>query len=59
VYLADEKQTNMENYGVQPDILVAHRPEDELAGRDPQLERAVQELLKKLGTKRPPATSGK
>jgi len=52
VYLADGKQTNMENYGVQPDILVPHRPEDELAGRDPQLERAVQELLKKLGGKR-------
>ncbi len=51
VYLADEKQTNMENYGVQPDIVVAHRSEDELAGRDPQLERAVQELLKKLGGK--------
>ncbi|MGQ0702332.1 MAG: S41 family peptidase [Gemmatimonadales bacterium] len=57
VYLADEKQTNMENYGVQPDILVVHRPEDELAGRDPQLERAVQELLKKIGAKRPAATS--
>jgi len=55
VYLADEKQTNMENYGVQPDIFVAHRPEDELAGKDPQLERAVAELLKKLGAKRPAA----
>lgn len=53
VYLADGKLTNMENYGVQPDILVPHRSEDELAGRDPQLERAVQELLKKLGGKRP------
>ena len=57
VYLADQKQTNMENYGVQPDILVAHRAEDELAGRDPQLERAVQELLKKLGPKRPVTTN--
>ncbi len=53
VYLADGKLTNMENYGVQPDILVSHRPEDELAGRDPQLARAIQELLKKLGDKRP------
>jgi hypothetical protein len=34
---------------------VPHRPEDELAGRDPQLERAVQELLKKLGERRPRA----
>jgi len=55
VYLADGKLTNMENYGVQPDILVPHRPEDELAGKDPQLERAIQELLKKLGEKRPRA----
>ena len=57
VYLADEKRTNMENYGVPPDIFVAHRPEDELAGRDPQLERAVAELLKQLGARRPSATS--
>jgi tricorn protease len=55
VYLADGKLTNMENYGVQPDILVPHRPEDELAGKDPQLERAIQELLKKLGERRPRA----
>jgi tricorn protease len=48
VYLADAKRTNMENYGVQPDILVDNSPEDTLAGRDRQLETAVQELLKQL-----------
>jgi tricorn protease len=48
VYLADQKRTNMENYGVQPDILVENTPEDNLAGRDRQLEAAVQELLKEL-----------
>ena len=48
VYLADQKRTNMENYGVQPDILVENTPEDNLAGRDRQLEVAVQELLKDL-----------
>lgn len=48
VYLADKNQTNMENYGVQPDILVENLPEDNLAGRDRQLERAVEELLKEL-----------
>ena len=48
VFLADEKRTNMENYGVQPDILVENTPEDNLAGRDRQLEAAVQELLKEL-----------
>ena len=48
VFLADEKLTNMENYGVQPDILVDNSPADNLAGRDRQLEIAVQELLKEL-----------
>ena len=48
VYLADGKRTNMENYGVQPDMLVDNSPEDTLAGRDRQLEAAVQEMLKQL-----------
>src|SRR6266852_692705 len=53
VYLADPKRTNMENYGVQPDIRVDNAPEDNLAGRDRQLEAAVEELLKQLnGPKR-------
>jgi tricorn protease len=51
VYLADQKRTNMENLGVRPDILVENTPEDNLAGRDRQLETAVQELLKELGQK--------
>ncbi|MGE0130638.1 MAG: S41 family peptidase [Blastocatellales bacterium] len=51
VYLADAKRTNMENNGVQPDILVENTPEDNLAGRDRQLETAVQELLKQIGQK--------
>ena len=48
VFLADTKHTNMENYGVQPDILVENSPEDNLAGRDRQLEAAVEELMKEL-----------
>jgi tricorn protease len=52
VFLADAKHTNMENYGVQPDILVDNKPEDYLAGRDRQLETAVDELLKQLNGKR-------
>ena len=52
VYLSDPKKTNMENYGVQPDIRVDDLPEDNLAGRDRQLEAAVEELLKQLGTNR-------
>ena len=49
VYLADQKRTNMENYGVQPDIRVDNSPEDNLAGRDRQLDAAVEELMKQLG----------
>ncbi|MGH9721560.1 MAG: S41 family peptidase, partial [Bryobacteraceae bacterium] len=51
VYLADTKRTNMENYGVRPDILVENTPEDNLAGKDRQLEVAVAELLKELNGK--------
>jgi tricorn protease len=50
VFLADAKHTNMENYGVQPDLRVDNLPEDNLAGRDRQLETAVEELLKELGS---------
>lgn len=53
VFLADAKRTNMENYGVQPDMLVDNLPADTLAGRDRQLETAVEELMKQLqGPKR-------
>jgi tricorn protease len=52
VYLADAKHTNMENFGVPPDIRVDNSPEDNLAGRDRQLEVAVDELLKQLGGNR-------
>lgn len=52
VFLADAKRTNMENFGVQPDILVENTPEDNLAGRDRQLETAVQQLIKELGQKK-------
>ena len=51
VYLADRSRTNMENYGVKPDILIENTPEDNLAGRDRQLETAVQELLKEISQK--------
>lgn len=59
VFLADPKHTNMENYGVQPDMLVDNRPEDVLAGRDRQLEAAVEELMKQLnGSRRSQTTDG-
>ncbi len=48
VYLADNPRTNMENTGVNPDVTVENRPEDNLSGLDRQLETAVKEVLKDL-----------
>jgi tricorn protease len=53
VFLGDSSRTNMENYGVQPDIFVDNTPEDNLAGRDRQLEVAVAELMKQLPSTKP------
>jgi C-terminal processing protease CtpA/Prc len=39
---------DLEVSGVQPDILVLNSFEDKLNGRDPQLDRAIEEVLKKL-----------
>ena len=50
VFLADEGRTNMENSGVRPDVFVENSPEDNLAGRDRQLETAVREVMKDLKT---------
>ncbi|MDF1505232.1 S41 family peptidase [Roseisolibacter sp. H3M3-2] len=41
----------VENEGVAPDIDVENWPKEVIAGRDPQLERAVQEALKLLAEK--------
>jgi tricorn protease len=38
----------IEGYGVDPDIEVENEPAAEIAGRDPQLERAVQEAMRML-----------
>ncbi len=40
----------VENEGVAPDIDVENWPKDVIAGRDPQLERAVQEAMRLLQT---------
>jgi tricorn protease len=40
----------IEGYGVDPDIEVDNDPKSVIAGRDPQLERAVTEVMKKLVT---------
>jgi tricorn protease len=43
----------VENYGTDPDIEVEYRPQDYVVGKDPQLERAVHEIVKLLETNPP------
>ncbi len=38
----------IEGHGVDPDIVVENDPKSVLAGKDPQLERAVAEVMKKM-----------
>ncbi|MFI5133114.1 MAG: S41 family peptidase [Chitinophagales bacterium] len=45
-YTLDGK--DIEFNGVQPDILVVNTFEDKINGRDPQLDRAIEEILKQL-----------
>jgi tricorn protease len=40
---------NLENFGVAPDVWVENSPEDELAGRDAELDAAIAEVRKMLG----------
>ncbi|MBC6995088.1 PD40 domain-containing protein [Lewinella lacunae] len=56
----DENGYRVENEGVAPDIEVEQNPADVMAGKDPQLERAIEEIMKALQAnpvqtpKRPP-----
>jgi tricorn protease len=38
----------VENHGVQPDIVVENRPEQVVSGKDPQLDRAIEEVMKAI-----------
>ena len=38
----------IEGYGVDPDIEVDNDPQSVIAGKDPQLERAITEIMAKL-----------
>jgi tricorn protease len=66
-FFTREGRWAVENEGVAPDIEVENWPKDVIAGRDPQLERAVEEALrllktwpvKRLTTEPPPPTWGK
>ncbi len=55
----DQLLQPMENHAVQPDILVENTPEDNLAGRDRQLETAVSEVMKELKPHDTVAKTGK
>ncbi len=43
----------LENHGVEPDIEVEMRPQDYVAGVDPQLERAIAEVLRLMSDNPP------
>ncbi len=43
-----ESQWVMENRGVEPDIIVDDRPDDVVRGKDAQLDRAIQEVMKQI-----------
>jgi tricorn protease len=50
----------IEGYGVDPDIEVDNDPKSEIAGRDPQLDRGIAEVMARLKTpvKLPPKPAG-
>ncbi len=52
VGLWNVNNTNLENYGVPPDVYVDNTPDDFLKGRDAQIEKAVQTLKQELAKKK-------
>ena len=38
----------IENHGVEPDIVVENRPEQVISGKDPQLEKAIEVVMKSI-----------
>jgi tricorn protease len=50
----------IEGHGVEPDIEVDNDPQSVIAGRDPQLERAIAEIMAKIKSpvKLPPKPPG-
>ena len=66
-FFTREGKWAVENEGVAPDIDVENWPKDVIAGKDPQLERAVEEAMKmlkanpikRMTTEPPPPTWGK
>jgi len=61
-FFARDNRWAVENEGVAPDVDVENWPKEVIAGRDPQLERAVEEGMRQLklhpvdrATKEPPS----
>ena len=52
VGLWNVNNTNLENYGVPPDVYVDNTPEDFLKGRDAQLEKVVEVLKEEIAKKK-------
>ncbi|HEX4592595.1 MAG TPA: S41 family peptidase [Gemmataceae bacterium] len=50
--------TNLENYGVPPDVLVDNTPDDFLKNRDAQIEKAVEVLKEEIKSGKKPAAGG-
>jgi tricorn protease len=44
----NQSQWIVENHGVQPDIVVENRPEQVVSGKDPQLDRSIEEVMKAI-----------
>lgn len=49
VGIKDMKGNYLENTQLEPDVKVAQKPEVLMTGRDEQIEKAVQELMKEIG----------
>jgi tricorn protease len=53
-FVTKEGTFAVENEGVAPDIEVEYTPADFAAGRDPQLEKAVESVMKALEAHKAP-----
>jgi tricorn protease len=47
-FVNTEGQWDIENRGVEPDIVVENDPKSVIAGRDPQLDRGIEEVMKAI-----------
>jgi tricorn protease len=47
-FINTEGEWDIENYGVEPDIEVENDPKSVIEGRDPQLKRAIEEVMKMI-----------